>query len=292
MALAGRAFNQAQKFGAVMAIPTEVRGLECGLHCDKVKRDPSVAKDPPAPRRFRIRLDDDTVIRSSAVVIASGARYRRLEVANLAEFEGEGVYYWATPIEARLCSEREVIIVGGGNSAGQAAVFLAGHAGHVHILVRGPSLAATMSRYLIDRIEALPNVTLHAYTEITELHGNRATGLQSVTWKNRRSGDEATRDIRHIFLFIGADPNTEWLKNCPIYVDSNGFVCTGPTAQSTLPPDTRLLMPNETTQQGVFAVGDVRAGSVKRVASAVGEGSVVVSQLHSYLAESRAATAL
>ncbi len=185
--------------------------------------------------------------------------------------------------------------MGGGNSAGQAAVFLAGHAGHVHILVRGPSLAATMSRYLIDRIEALPNVTLHPYTEITQLNGNRATGLQSVVWKKRRSGEEEQKSIHHVFLFIGADPNTDWLRDCPIYVDNNGFVCTGPTAQQTLPvvppgaPVSRLLMPNETTQHGVFAVGDVRAGSVKRVASAVGEGSVVVSQLHTYLAESRSA---
>ncbi len=295
MALVGRAFNQAQKFGAVIAIPSEVRRLECGVQCDRLKpQDPSVARDPPAPRRFRITLDDGTEVRTSSVVIASGARYRRLEVENLSEFEGEGVYYWATPIEAKLCADREVILVGGGNSAGQAAVFLAGHAKHVHILVRGPSLAATMSRYLIDRIEALPNVTLRPYTEITQLNGTRASGLQSVVWKNRRSGEKEQREIRHVFLFIGADPNTDWLENCPIYVDNNGFVCTGPTAQKTLPqvpagtPEDRLLMPNETTQHGVFAVGDVRAGSVKRVASAVGEGSVVVSQLHTYLAESRA----
>jgi thioredoxin reductase (NADPH) len=277
-----------------MAIPTEVRQLECGVHCDKMKpRDLSVAIDPPAPRRFHITLDDGTVIRSSSVVIASGARYRRLEVENLSDLEGDGVYYWATPIEAKLCAERDVIIVGGGNSAGQAAVFLAGHAKHVHMLVRGPSLAATMSRYLIDRIEALPNVTLRPYTEITQLNGTRATGLQSVVWKNRRSGEEEQKPIHHVFLFIGADPNTDWLKTCPIFVDNHGFVCTGPTAQQTLPtvppgaPVSRLLMPNETTQHGVFAVGDVRAGSVKRVASAVGEGSVVVSQLHAYLAESR-----
>ncbi len=182
---------------------------------------------PPAPRRFRIILDDDTSVRASSVVIASGARYRRLDLDNLGEFEGEGVYYWATPIEAKLCAMREVIVVGGGNSAGQAAVFLAAHAGHVHILVRGPSLAATMSRYLIDRIEALPNVTLHGYPEITRLNGNRETGLHSVFWKNRRSGAEEERDVRHVFLFIGADPNTEWLKACPIEVDAHGFICTG-----------------------------------------------------------------
>ncbi len=286
MALAGRAFNQAQKFGAVMAIPAEVRTLECGVQCDKMKpQDPSVAQVPPAPRRFRIKLEDDTTIRASSVVIASGARYRRLGLDNLSDFEGEGVYYWATPIEAKLCAERDVILVGGGNSAGQAAVFLAAHANHVHILVRGPSLAATMSRYLIDRIEALPNVSLHSYTEITRLNGSRETGLHSVVWKNRRSGEEEERPVQHVFLFIGADPNTEWLKACPIEVDANGFICTGlvnPQAQPT-----RIPMPHETTQHGVFAVGDVRAGSVKRVASAVGEGSVVVSQLHTYLAESR-----
>jgi thioredoxin reductase (NADPH) len=285
MALAGRAFNQAQKFGAVMAIPAEVRTLECGVQCDKMKaQDPSVAQVPPAPRRFRIVLDDDTNIRASTVVIASGARYRRLEIDNLGELEGEGIYYWATPIEAKLCAMRDVIVVGGGNSAGQAAVFLAAHAKHVHILVRGPSLAATMSRYLINRIEALPNVTLHAYTEITRLNGTRETGLHSVVWTNRRSGEEEEQAVRHVFLFIGADPNTEWLRACPIEVDAHGFICTGlpdPQAQPRTP------MPHETTQRGVFAVGDVRAGSVKRVASAVGEGSVVVSQLHTYLAESR-----
>ena len=285
MALAGRAFNQAQKFGAVMAIPAEVRELECGIQCDKMKpQDPSVAQVPPAPRRFNITLDDGTIIRASAVVIASGARYRRLDIANLSDFEGEGVYYWATPIEAKLCAEREVIVVGGGNSAGQAVVFLAAHAQRVHMLVRGPSLAATMSRYLIDRIEALPNVTLHTQTEITALNGAREVGLQSVAWRNRRSGEQEDRSIRHVFLFIGADPNTAWLKDCPIAVDPNGFVCTGltdPQARQRTP------MPHETTQHGVFAVGDVRAGSVKRVASAVGEGSVVVSQLHAFLAESR-----
>ena len=285
MALAGRAFNQAQKFGAVMAIPAEVRTLECGVQCDKVKPlDLSIPLEPPAPRRFRITLDDDSSVRTSAVVIASGARYRRLEIENLGDFEGSGVYYWASPIEAKLCASREVIVVGGGNSAGQAAVFLAGHADHVHILVRGPSLAATMSRYLIDRIEALPNVTLHPYTEIARLNGNRERGLESVLWKNRRSGEEQERTVHHVFLFIGADPNTEWLRQCPIEMDVHGFVCTGPSVTQA---HSRVLMPYETTQHGVFAVGDVRATSVKRVASAVGEGSVVVSQLHAYLAESR-----
>ena len=286
MALAGRAFNQAQKFGAVIAIPAEVRTLECGVQCDKMKpQDPSVPQVPPAPRRFKITLDDATHIRASSVVIASGARYRRLEIENLSEFEGEGVHYWVSPIEAKLCATRDVIVVGGGNSAGQGAVFLAAHAKHVHILVRGPSLAATMSRYLIDRIEALPNVTLHSYTEITRLNGSRESGLHSVFWKNRRSGEEEERPVRHVFLFIGANPNTEWLRECPIEVDAHGFICTGlanPQAQ-----EPRTPMPHETTQHGVFAVGDVRAGSVKRVASAVGEGSVVVSQLHAFLAESR-----
>jgi thioredoxin reductase (NADPH) len=287
MALAGRAFNQAQKFGAVMAIPAEVQTLECGVRCDKYKQELHVPQEVPAPRRFRIRLDGDTTIRTSSVVIASGARYRRLEIENLADFEGAGVYYWASPIEAKLCSEREVIIVGGGNSAGQAAVFLAGHAKHVHILVRGPSLAATMSRYLIDRIEAIRNVTLHPYTEIARLNGSREQGLQSVVWRRRRTGEEEDRGIHHVFLFIGADPNTEWLKDCPITVDPHGFVRTGPGAMQG--ESARTLMPHETTQHGVFAVGDVRAGSVKRVASAVGEGSIVVSQLHAYLAESRQA---
>jgi thioredoxin reductase (NADPH) len=290
MALAGRAFNQAQKFGAVMAIPAEVRRLECGVQCDKAKHDISVPLEPTAPRRFRIRLDDDTTVRASSVVIASGARYRRLEIQNLADFEGEGVYYWASPIEAKICASREVIIVGGGNSAGQAAVFLAGHAKHVHILVRGPSLAATMSRYLIDRIEAIPNVSLHPHTELTRLNGDHEKGLQSVVWRNRRTSEEQEQPINHVFLFIGADPNTEWLKDCRVAVDANGFVCTGPgAAQSLGETPARTPMLHETTQHGVFAVGDVRAGSVKRVASAVGEGSIVVSQLHTYLAESRLA---
>jgi len=298
-ALAGRAFNQAQKFGAVMAIPAEVRALECGVRCDKVKpQDPSIAREPPAPRRFHVTLDDGTVVRSSAVVIASGARYRRLGVSNLSDFEGAGVYYWATPIEAKLCAAHDVIVVGGGNSAGQAVVFLAGHARNVHVLVRGPSLAATMSRYLIDRIEALPNVTLHAHTEITRLNGTREEGLRAIVWQDRKTREEEAHDIRHVFLFIGADPNTEWLRDCPIYVDPNGFVCTGPTARQNViqkssrffSADSQLRIPmqHETTQHGVFAVGDVRAGSVKRVASAVGEGSVVVSQIHEFLAESRA----
>jgi thioredoxin reductase (NADPH) len=294
-ALAGRAFNQAQKFGAVMAIPAEVRTLECGVACDKLKpQDPSVAVEPPAPRRFRVRLDDDSVVRASSVVIASGARYRRLGLDNLAQFEGDGVYYWASPIEAKLCATHDVIVVGGGNSAGQAAVYLAGHAARVHILVRGPSLAATMSRYLIDRIEALPNVTLHPQTEIVRLHGSPEAGLSSVVWKQRQTGVEIEHAIRYVFLFIGADPNTEWLRGCPIAVDANGFVCTGSGAAEAAggaitvePGSLRAPLPNETTQSGVFAVGDVRAGSVKRVASAVGEGSVVVSQLHGYLAESR-----
>jgi thioredoxin reductase (NADPH) len=154
----------------------------------------------------------------------------------------------------------------------------------VHILVRGPSLAATMSRYLIDRIEALPNVTLHPYTEISRLNGDRERGLESVMWKQRRTGAEEEHAIHHVFLFIGANPNTEWLSSCPIETDAHGFICTGPNVTR---PHSRVLMPYETTQHGVFAVGDVRATSVKRVASAVGEGSVVVSQLHAYLAESR-----
>jgi thioredoxin reductase (NADPH) len=293
MALAGRAFNQAQKFGAVIAIPAEVRSLQCNIRCNKAKLDPRVPLDPPAPRRFQIQLDDDTLVRAASVVIASGARYRRLAIGNLSDFEGEGVHYWASPIEAKLCSSQEIIIVGGGNSAGQAAVFLAGHARHVHILVRGPSLAATMSRYLIDRIEAIPNVTLHPHTELAKLNGDRETGLQSVVWKQRLTGEEEERPIRHVFLFIGADPNTDWLRDCAVAVDEHGFVCTGPLAgQSSsfaAEAPARTPMPNETTQHGVFAVGDVRAGSIKRVASAVGEGSVVVSQLHAYLAESRLA---
>ena len=279
-ALAGRAFSQAQKFGATLAIPAEVKLLKCGLVCKaQAKLGTMHAFGKITPRSFELTLDEDERVRASAVVIASGARYRRLKADNLADFEGHGVYYWASPIEARLCAKRQVVLVGGGNSAGQAAVYLASQAAFVHILVRAPNLEASMSRYLIDRIKALPNAELHVQTELTELKGSREQGLQSVVWKDRRSGASEEHSIQHVFLFIGADPNAEWVKDCEIATDAKGFILTG--------ADKARFLPLETNQQGVFAIGDVRAGSVKRVAAAVGEGAAVVAQIHSYLAQDR-----
>ncbi len=291
MALAGRAFNQAQKFGAVMAIPAEVKRLACGLSCaGKAKLSTAHAFGMTARRTFELTLDDDQRVRASAIVIASGARYRRPPIPNLAAFEGRGVYYWASPIEARLCAKREVALVGGGNSAGQAAVFLAGYAALVHILVRGPNLSDSMSRYLIDRIKALPNVELHTGTELTNLEGNETEGLQGVAWRDRKTGVTEEHAIRHVFLFTGADPNADWVHECSIATDSRGFVLTGGNVVQAAPLSdvsdgpARLPQLLETNQRGVFAIGDVRAGSIKRVASAVGEGAAVVAQIHGFLA--------
>ena len=270
-ALAGRAFTQAQKFGAVMAIPTEVSLLRCA-------RQGST---------FELKLNDDQQVCARAVVIASGARYRRPDIPNLSMFEGHGIYYWASPLEAKLCINREVIVVGGGNSAGQGAVFLASHASKVHILVRGRDLSASMSRYLIDRIAVTPNIEVHTETELTQLIGSAAEGLQAVRWRKRQTGEEEKEcPIRQVFLFVGADPNAEWLKECAIAVDANGFVQTGDAlAPGRGDGSGKRRLALETSQQGVFAVGDVRAGSVKRVASAVGEGAAVVAQIHGYLEE-------
>jgi thioredoxin reductase (NADPH) len=280
-ALAGRAFNQAQKFGATMGIPAEVRRLQCGLPCkSQAKLATLKGFGTRTPRSFELELDEGERVRASAVVIASGARYRRLSVGNLSEFEGNGVYYWASPLEAKLCARREVVLVGGGNSAGQAAVYLASQAAFVHVLVRGPSLADSMSRYLIDRIEALPNVELHAQTELIELKGSQETGLRGVVWRDRRTGQTEEHAIRHVFLFMGADPNAAWVKECNVATDAKGFILTG--------ADTSRSLPLETNQSGIFAIGDVRAGSVKRVAAAVGEGAQVVAALHGFLAEGTA----
>ena len=280
-ALAGRAFNQARKFGATMGIPAEVRELECGLVCKAHAKLSTVeAFGKAAPRTFELKLDDDTRVRASAIVVASGARYRRLNVDNLADFEGHGVYYWASPIEAKLCERRQVVLVGGGNSAGQAAVYLASKSAFVHVLVRGPSLDASMSRYLIDRIKALPNVEVHTRTDLIELKGSREAGLQSVVWRDRVDGTTEEHSIQHVFLFIGADPNAEWVRDCEVATDAKGFILTG--------ANTNRSLPLETNQRGIFAIGDVRAGSVKRVAAAVGEGAAVVAQIHSFLAEDRA----
>ena len=254
LALMARAYNQAQKFGAEVAIPDEVTSLS---QHDGV---------------FHLGLADKESVRARAVVVASGARYKRLDVANLDEYEGSHVHYWASPLEARLCAGQEVVLVGGGNSAGQAAVFLANHAKKVHMLVRREGLAATMSRYLIDRISALPNIELGTHCEVTRLDGEHGV-LRSVGWCNRRTGEQVEKAIGHVFLFIGADPNTDWLKRCDLRLDAKGFVCPGDRN------------PMETSHRGVFVIGDVRAGSIKRVAAAVGEGAQVVSAIHAYLAD-------
>ena len=265
-ALAGRAFSQAQKFGADIMIPVEVMGLDC-------------ARQDGA---FRLTLDGGDMLRARAVVVASGARYRRPRIENLAQFEGRGVFYWASPIEARLCAQQDVVLVGGGNSAGQAAVFLSGHARTVHMVIRGGGLGASMSRYLIERIEATPNIELLFNTEVVALSGSDSS-LQQVRWRSRLSPEETTVEIRNLFLFVGADPATGWLDNCGVTLDRAGFVVTGAQSEQN---QGRLVAPLETSVPGVFAVGDVRSGSVKRVGGAIGEGAQVVAALHGFLGES------
>jgi thioredoxin reductase (NADPH) len=270
-ALAGRAFSQAQKFGAEIAVPLEVAQLDCG--------GPARRHGDP----LNLELTDGRVVRARTVVIASGARYRRPDIPNLATFEGAGVSYWASPVEAKLCEGEEVALVGGGNSAGQAVVFLAPKVKRLHLIVRGRGLAATMSSYLIDRIGALSNVDLHVGTEVVALGGDRSNGLTAVTLCERTSGATRTSPLRHLFLFIGADPNAAWLEH-RIAVDAKGFVVTGFDCPHGAVTARRAALPLETSMPGVFAIGDVRAGSTKRVAAAVGEGAAVVAQIHTVLA--------
>lgn len=260
MALVSRAFVQAQKFGAEIVMPVAITQLDC--RCT----DGAFALDT-----------GEGPIRARCVVIASGARYRRLAIDNLADYEGRGVWYWASPIEARLCANEEVVLVGGGNSAGQAAVFLAAHASRVRIIVRGAGLAATMSRYLIDRIEAAPNIEVMPHTEVTGLAGDGR--LERVRWRNRKTGEEVEAPIGNLFLFIGADPATAWLADCGVELDRGGFVVTGKDCSGQNSEN-----PLQSSVQGVFAVGDVRSGSVKRVGGAIGEGAQVVAAIHRYLA--------
>jgi thioredoxin reductase (NADPH) len=273
--LMARAFTQAQKFGAEFSLSTEVTRLNCAT---------GIPHPDPA---HVLELADGRRIRARAVVVATGARYRRPEIANLAEFEGRGVSYWASPAEARLCRDEDVDLVGGGNSAGQAAVFLASHARQVRMLVRGPGLSSTMSRYLIDRIEAAPNIEVVCDTEVVELLGTPDRGVEGVRCRNRRTGDEETHPIAHLFLFTGADPAASWLADCGIPLDEKGFIRTGPDVRSS----DREPLPLETGVEGIFAVGDVRCGSVKRVGAAIGEGAAVVAQLHQYLARRDSAAA-
>ena len=266
--LTGRAYAQAQKFGADIAIAESAVHLDC------------------APKAYKIKMDDGVEVQARTVVIATGAEYRKLPCPNIAHFEGVGIYYGATFIESQLCEGEEVIVVGGGNSAGQAAVFLSRTTRRVHMVVRGRGLSETMSRYLIRRIEESPNITLHTCTEITALTGDGH--LERVAW--RKEGEEQeSHDIRHVFVMTGAKPSTQWLGGC-VTLDPQGFVKTG---SDLLPeelaaakwPLSRPPLLLETSRPGVFAVGDVRAGNVKRVASAVGEGSIAISFVHRALQE-------
>jgi len=260
-ALTSRAFVQAQKFGAEMMIPVSVAGLDCARRDDV----------------FVLAAGDDEPVRARTVVVASGASYRRPPIARLAEFEGRGVWYWASPVEAQLCAGAEVVLVGGGNSAGQATVFLSAHARKVRMIVRGPGLAASMSRYLIDRIEAADNIELLTGTEVTSLDGGR-NGLERITWRDHRADTTTEASIANLFLFCGADPATGWLRDCGVRLDAHGFVTTGIGADGVPVPALQSSVP------GVFVVGDVRSGSVKRVGAAIGEGANVVPFLHVFLA--------
>ncbi len=261
LALMARAHNQALKFGVEMAIPDEVASLQ----------GPT---DSPREGRFLITLANSERVHARAVVIASGARYRRLDVGNLASFEGSCVHYWASPLEGRLCAGQEVALVGAGNSAGQAVVYLSSQVAKVWLIVRGRSLDENMSRYLVERIAARPNVEVLTETTVSALEGQDGV-LEAIRCRSRRSGEEVRRAIRHLFLFIGAEPNTDWLPGSGVTLDDRGFVRTG----------ANILRPLETSLPGVFAIGDVRSGSVKRVAAAVGEGAQVVAALHAFLAE-------
>jgi len=257
--LAHRALAQAQKFGARFLVSRQVASIEqvTGVH--------------------HVRLAGGAVVRSRAVVVATGAAYRKLSVEDYDRFEGQGIQYAATPMEASMCRGQEVAVVGGGNSAGQAAVFLAGVAKHVHLVIRRGSLASTMSNYLIGRIETSSRITVHAYTEIDRVEGDNS--LRCVTFVNRTTGKSMVRPIENLFVMIGAEPNTGWLFGT-LALDKKGFILTG---QDSGLEGSRYA----TSTPGIFAVGDVRSGSIKRVASAVGEGSAVVAEIHRYLAAQR-----
>jgi thioredoxin reductase (NADPH) len=265
--LTSRAHTQAQKFGAVVQVASGGSRLIC------------------ADRKYAVEMASGERVLARAIIVATGAEYRKLSLPNLSRFEGAGVYYAATHMEAHVCAEREVIIVGGGNSAGQAAVFLARTCPRVHILVRSQGLTLTMSRYLIRRIEDNPSIVVHPFTEITALEGDRE--LECVTWRNSQTGETEVHRINHLFVMTGATPNTHWLDGC-VQLDANGFVKTGPslTPEELSAAAWPLARPPyllETSRPRVFAVGDVRGGNVKRVASAVGEGSIAVALVHQAL---------
>jgi thioredoxin reductase (NADPH) len=261
IALMARAYNQAQKFGAETAIPDEVSALSA---------------QTDGAGNFTLQLSNGERVSARAVVIASGARYRRPAVDSLHAFEGSSVHYWATPLEGKLCANQEIALVGGGNSAGQAAVYLASQSAKVWMLLRGADIGASMSRYLVDRIEGHANIEVLTRTQVSGLEGRDGI-LEAVRWRLGSNGQEVRRPIRHLFLFIGAEPNTDWLAGSGVALDAKGFVLTGEDA-------CRDRHPLETNRRGVFAIGDVRSKSVKRVAAAVGEGTQVVAALHSYLA--------
>jgi thioredoxin reductase (NADPH) len=267
--LAARAIAQTEKFGAKMMVAHSVEKLEC-------------SKLP-----YKVVLDSGNKIATRAIVIATGAQYNKPRIANLAQFEGQGIYYGATHMEAQVCGEDEVIVVGGGNSAGQAAVFLSETARKVHMLVRSGGLSDSMSRYLIQRIEENPNIEMHYQTEIVALEGSNKH-LERVTWHDRTTGEKSVHEIRHVFVMAGASPRTEWLRGC-VAMDDKGFIITGRDLEDAADSVKWMLARTpqmlETSLPGVFAVGDVRSGNVKRVASAVGEGAIAVQMVHRALAE-------
>jgi thioredoxin reductase (NADPH) len=269
MELAARATTQAQKFGATMMIARSVVKLNCR-------------------RPYEVVLDTGETVLARAIVIATGAQYNKPRLPNLETFENKGIYYGATYIESQVCGGDEVIVVGGGNSAGQAAAFMSQSARKVHMLVRSGELSSTMSRYLIQRLTENPKVELHFNTEIVALDG--ADQLERVTWKNRTTGEVSTHQIHHVFIMTGASPRTEWLRGC-LALDEKGFILTGrdldagATDGSPAWPLARPAQMLETSLPGVFAVGDARAGNVKRVASAVGEGAISIHLVHRALAE-------
>jgi thioredoxin reductase (NADPH) len=260
--------------GAQLASRGHLQALKFGVHF-AISRD--IVSAQQVDGIHKLTLAGESAVCSRSVVVASGAQYRRLSVKNHSDFENRGVYYAATAMESLLCREREIIVIGGGNSAGQAAVFLSGVAKHVYHIIRGPSLESTMSQYLISRIDKSPHITLYTDSEIETLEGN--LNLESVTWTNRKTGEKITRPVTSVFVMIGAEPNSGWLFGT-VKLDKKGFVLTGNENgfEST---------PYATSVPGMYAVGDVRANSVKRVASAVGEGSVVISDVHRYLADHR-----
>jgi thioredoxin reductase (NADPH) len=260
LALMARAYSQAEKFGVEMSIPVEAQALEIG----KGER-----------RILQLTLSTGERVLAATVVIAAGARYRRIGVPGIEKFEGTSVHYWASPLEARLCQGKQVALVGGGNSAGQSAVFLAGYAAKLTLLARR-SLTDTMASYLIERIKAAPNINVIEGVELSALEGSSGR-LDKIRWRSRNSGVEVSRSMDQMFLFIGADPNTDWLRKSGVALDERGFVLTGEHVRGQLPL--------ETSQRGVFAIGDIRSGSVKRVAAAAGDGAQVVASIHSYLSQ-------